>query len=90
MTVPSCGGVRRSEVISSLLRNPAYSGTFVYGRTRFQPRLLGGPCRKHPLPPEQWQFMVPDKYPAYINRATPTPRSRPYSATTTRSKPAPL
>jgi DNA invertase Pin-like site-specific DNA recombinase len=59
-----------AAAISSLLRNPAYSGTFVYGRTRFQPRVLGGPCRKHPLPPEQWQFMVPDKYPAYIDRET--------------------
>ncbi len=59
-----------AAAISSLLRNPAYAGTFVYGRTRFQPRLPGGPCRKHPLPPEQWQFMVPDKYPAYISRDT--------------------
>jgi DNA invertase Pin-like site-specific DNA recombinase len=56
--------------ISSLLRNPAYAGTFVYGRTRFQPRLLGGRSRKQPLPPEQWQFMVADKYPAYIDRDT--------------------
>jgi hypothetical protein len=53
-----------------LLRNPAYAGTFVYGRTRFLPRVPGGPSRKHPLPPEQWQFMVPDKYPAYIDRET--------------------
>ena len=56
--------------LSSLLRNPAYAGTYVYGRTRFHPRVLGGPCRKHPLPPEQWQIMIPDKYPAYINRDT--------------------
>ena len=56
--------------ISALLRNPAYAGTFVYGRTRFLPRVPGGPPRKHPLPPEEWQFMVPDKYPAYIDRDT--------------------
>jgi hypothetical protein len=53
-----------------LLRNPAYAGTFVYGRTRFLPRVPGGPPRKHPLPPEEWKFMVPDKYPAYIDRDT--------------------
>lgn len=59
-----------AAALSSLLRNPAYAGTFVYGRTRFRPRVAGGPCRKHPLPPEQWQFVVPDKYPAYIDRDT--------------------
>jgi DNA invertase Pin-like site-specific DNA recombinase len=59
-----------AAAISSLLRNPAYAGTFVYGRTRFRPRVAGGPPRKHPLPPEQWQFVVPDKYPAYIDRET--------------------
>jgi DNA invertase Pin-like site-specific DNA recombinase len=59
-----------AAAISGLLRNPAYAGTFVYGRTRFRPRVAGGPCRKHPLPPEQWQFVVPDKYPAYIGRET--------------------
>ncbi len=59
-----------AAALSSLLRNPAYAGTFVYGRTRFLPRVPGGPPRKHPLPPEEWQFMVSDKYPAYIDRDT--------------------
>ncbi len=59
-----------AAALSSMLRNPVYAGTFVYGRTRFLPRVPGGPSRKHPLPPEQWQFMVPDKYPAYIDRDT--------------------
>jgi DNA invertase Pin-like site-specific DNA recombinase len=56
-----------AAALSTLLRNPAYAGAFVYGRTRFLPRVPGGPSRKHPLPPEEWRFMVPDKYPAYIN-----------------------
>lgn len=60
----------RAAALSRLLRNPAYAGMFVYGRTRFMPRVPGGPKRKHPLAPEQWQFMVPDKYPAYIDRDT--------------------
>jgi hypothetical protein len=57
-----------AAAIAARLHNPAYAGTFVYGRTRFQPSAAGGPCRKHPPPPEQWQFVVPDKYPAYIDR----------------------
>ena len=61
-----------AAAISSLLRNPAYAGMFVYGRTHFHPRQPGGPSRKHPLPPEQWQVMIPDKYPAYITRDTYT------------------
>jgi DNA invertase Pin-like site-specific DNA recombinase len=59
-----------AAAISGLLRNPAYAGTFVYGRTRFRPRVPAGPVRKHPLPPEEWRFVVPDKYPAYIDRET--------------------
>jgi DNA invertase Pin-like site-specific DNA recombinase len=59
-----------AAAISSLLHNPAYAGTFAYGRTRTYANVPGGrPC-KHPLPQEQWQFMVPDKYAAYIDRDT--------------------
>jgi DNA invertase Pin-like site-specific DNA recombinase len=59
-----------AAAVSGLLRNPAYAGTFVYGRTRFQATVPGGPPRKCPLPAEQWQFTVHDKYPAYIDRDT--------------------
>jgi DNA invertase Pin-like site-specific DNA recombinase len=59
-----------AAAISSLLHNPAYAGTFAYGRTRTYPNVPGGPPCKHPLPQEQWQFMVPDKYAAYIDRDT--------------------
>src|SRR5262249_1395092 len=59
-----------AAAILALLRNPAYAGTFVYGRTRFLPRVPGGPPREHPLPPEEWRFMIPDKYPAYLDRDT--------------------
>ena len=57
-----------AAALSSLLHNPAYAGIFAYGRTRYERRSPGGSARKHPLPMEQWQFMVPDKYPAYIDR----------------------
>jgi DNA invertase Pin-like site-specific DNA recombinase len=56
--------------VTSTLRNPAHAGTFVYGRTRYQATAPGGPPRKCPLPPDQWQFTVHDKYPACIDRDT--------------------
>ncbi len=59
-----------AAAISSLLHNPAYAGTFAYGRTRTYANVPGGPSCKHPLAQEQWQFMVPDKYAAYIDRDT--------------------
>lgn len=59
-----------AAALCSLLHNPAYAGIFVYGRTRFEARSPGGAPRKHPLPLGQWQFMIPNKYPAYIDRDT--------------------
>lgn len=46
--------------VCSILKNPAYAGAFVYGRTR-----CGGHSRK-PLPEEQWRVCIQSKYPAYI------------------------
>jgi hypothetical protein len=51
----------------AILKNPAYAGAFVYGRTRTV-RTGAGPrqaSQKH-LPLEQWRIRVNDKYPAYI------------------------
>jgi DNA invertase Pin-like site-specific DNA recombinase len=59
-----------TAAVASLLRNPAYAGSYAYGRTRFGPSVPGGPKRKHPLAPEHWLVMIPDKYPAYIDRVT--------------------
>ncbi len=57
--------------ILSLLKNPAYAGAFVYGRTR---TIRTGPAPhqahlKH-LPIEEWKIRVNDKYPAYISWST--------------------
>src|SRR5215510_4195197 len=61
----------RQPTISSIiciLKNPAYAGAFVYGRTRHPPR--GSVPRtqgvKH-LPLEDWKIRVNNKYPAYIS-----------------------
>lgn len=53
--------------ILAILKNPAYAGAFVYGRTRAVPR-AGAPHQRvqKPLPMDQWKVCQRDKYPAYI------------------------
>jgi DNA invertase Pin-like site-specific DNA recombinase len=54
--------------ILSTLKNPAYAGAFVYGRSRAVPR----PAAPHervqkPLPLSEWKVCHKDKYPPYID-----------------------
>jgi DNA invertase Pin-like site-specific DNA recombinase len=55
--------------ILSILKNPAYAGAFVYGRSRTT-RDMSGKASTRALPMEQWKIIVKDKYPAYINWET--------------------
>ena len=57
--------------ILAILKNPAYAGAFVYGRTRTV-RTGAGPrqAAQKKLPVEQWRIRVNDKYPAYLSWAT--------------------
>jgi DNA invertase Pin-like site-specific DNA recombinase len=57
--------------ILTILKNPAYAGAFVYGRTRTV-RTGAGPrqASQKKLPVEQWRIRVNDKYPAYISWET--------------------
>jgi len=55
--------------ILSILKNPAYAGAFVYGRTRTL-RGPSGQVTQKRLPLEQWKIRVNDKYPPYISWAT--------------------
>ena len=48
--------------ILSILKNPAYAGAFVYGRTRTL-REPSGKVTQQRLPLEQWKIRVNDKYP---------------------------
>jgi DNA invertase Pin-like site-specific DNA recombinase len=59
------------SAILSILKNPAYAGAFVYGRTRAVPR-AGAPHQRtqKTLPMEEWKIRIPDKYPAYIDWPT--------------------
>lgn len=56
--------------VVGMLRNPAYAGTFVYGRTRLGPSAVPGvrPAQL-PRPSEGWRFVVKGRYPAYIDVA---------------------
>lgn len=55
--------------ILSILKNPAYAGAFVYGRTK----TIRPPARRPTqikLPMEEWRIHVSDKYPSYISWQT--------------------
>ena len=55
--------------ICSILKNPAYAGAFVYGRTRCNGGRYAGQSRK-PVPEEQWRVCIQQKYPSYISWET--------------------
>lgn len=57
--------------ILQILKNPAYAGAFVYGRTRTIHTDPASPRAKQiRLPQEEWKIRVPDVYPAYISWST--------------------
>lgn len=57
--------------ILSTLKNPAYSGAFVYGRSEATHQ-KSDPRKKaqKPLPMNKWKIVIKDKYPAYISWGT--------------------
>jgi DNA invertase Pin-like site-specific DNA recombinase len=55
--------------ILDILKNPAYAGAFVYGRTRTVRPPAQRPTQKK-LPVDQWRIRVNDKYPPYISWET--------------------
>jgi DNA invertase Pin-like site-specific DNA recombinase len=57
--------------VAAILKNPAYAGAFVYGRTRMRAAAREGAQRtKAPCPVEEWRIVVKDRYPAYIDWPT--------------------
>jgi DNA invertase Pin-like site-specific DNA recombinase len=48
--------------VCSILKNPAYAGAFVYGRTR-----CGGGRLRKAVPEQQWRVCIQKKYPPYIS-----------------------
>ena len=59
------------SAVTGILKNPAYAGAFVYGRTRMrQSNQMQGRQNKTPLPMSDWRIVVKDKYPAYVTWET--------------------
>jgi DNA invertase Pin-like site-specific DNA recombinase len=56
--------------LGSMVKNPAYAGAFVYGRTRSLRAENTGKLHQRLLPPDQWRIVVRDRYPAYISWET--------------------
>ncbi|WP_247835640.1 recombinase family protein [Bradyrhizobium sp. 200] len=57
--------------MTAILKNPAYAGAFVYGRTWQKPsRTPGAPPQKSRRTGMDWRIAVRDKYPAYIDWET--------------------
>jgi DNA invertase Pin-like site-specific DNA recombinase len=57
--------------VASILKNPAYAGAFVYGRTRMHTPIREGASKaKARRPIDEWRIVVKDRYPAYIDWST--------------------
>src|SRR5262245_11803298 len=55
------------SAITAVLKNPAYAGAFVYGKSRtVRQASAPGKAAQKQLPLEEWKIRVNDKYPAYI------------------------
>lgn len=58
------------SAVSSILKNPAYAGAFVYGRTRIRAACDNSSSAKVAKSIEEWRIVVKDRYPAYIDWST--------------------
>jgi DNA invertase Pin-like site-specific DNA recombinase len=57
--------------VAAILKNPAYAGAFVYGRTRMRTLARDGASQaKAPRPIEEWRIVVKGRYPAYVDWQT--------------------
>lgn len=57
-------------MLMAILKNPAYAGAFVYGRTcSCHATYANGKLITRRLPMAEWKIVVKDKYPAYISWA---------------------
>jgi len=57
--------------VALILKNPAYAGAFVYGRTRMRMPVREGALKaKAPRPLDEWRIVIKDRYPAYIDWPT--------------------
>lgn len=54
--------------VIEMLRNPRYAGAFAFGRNRTR-RLAGGRIKKTRVPREEWEVLLLDQHPGYIDWA---------------------
>jgi DNA invertase Pin-like site-specific DNA recombinase len=54
----------------SILKNPAFAGAFVYGRSQTHREPGSGQSKTRRLPFGKWKIVVKDKYPTYISWET--------------------
>jgi DNA invertase Pin-like site-specific DNA recombinase len=69
----NCDTVWRTPTVAAviaILRNPAYAGTFAYGKTQTRVPPGGGRPQQRRLPSSQWKVIVHDRYPAYVTWET--------------------
>ncbi len=60
-----------TSAVAAILKNPAYAGAFVYGRTRLRKASDNDRLpMKVPRPIGEWRIIVKDRYPAYIDWQT--------------------
>ena len=64
-------GVLTHSRVLEVLHNPAYAGTYVYGRTQTRTRTLPGEAlrvkgRTRPVAREEWPIVLHDTHPGYI------------------------
>src|SRR5260370_257217 len=57
--------------VAAILKNPAYAGAFVYGRTQATPKIKAA-CERttRRIATNHWKICIPDKYPAYADWRT--------------------
>ena len=56
--------------VGAIIKNRAYAGSYVYGRTRTQRAGPNHPPVQKPLPESEWRIHIRDVYPPYIDWAT--------------------
>jgi len=58
------------HAVHTVLTHPAYAGAYVFGRTR-QQRYVGADgelrVRRHQLPPGQWEVLIKDHHPGFLD-----------------------
>ena len=60
--------VPTASMLTGILKNPAYAGAFVYGRTRSRHATYpSGKLKTARCPMAEWKIVVKDRYPGYLD-----------------------